>query len=521
MERKKRRPALGREAVNAAKTIDRRSTNLARFCVPVRDSFAGGSIEGSRHLLVTRGVPLNFGTQRTTTETALPLLPTPFCADCGHSHSGARGAQRLRRLRPPPPPRDRHRAPVSVPVRDYWIYNGYLEQTKAAEVRSKVRSYLLKVDFTEGTEVAEGKLLYSLDTVEFDTAVRKAAAEEKKAEAEIKNWEAQIVQAKADLARISEAVRSGTESKSEQDKAQAAYDVRIAERDAAIANRDAAAEALHSAKIQQGYTDIKAKLSGRISRTMVDEGTLVQADTMLLATILKVDELYVYFDAPEADLVAFQQAVIAFGHKDPLSQEIPLEIGVTKEEGFPHAGKIDFRENRVENATGTIRIRGRLPNPLLANNVRLLFPGMYARVRVPKGEASPQLVLPEDCLLSGQEGRFLYVVGADGKVEKRVVTVGASVWKAPPTVPGKTPPNWVAVNPSPAPPAEGQPPAPTRRTIKSVVAITAGLQPGDRRHSRWFAASRGPGFRGLAGGVESDAARARAPNPSRQVTVVS
>ena len=373
---------------------------------------------------------------------------------------------------PPPPPRVTVVRPATVPVRDYWLYNGYLEQTKAAEVRSKVRGYLTKVEFTEGTEVKADDLLYSIDKVEFNTAVRKAKAEEVKAKAEIENWKAQIVQAEADLARVTTAVNSGAESKTEQDKAKATRDVRVAERDTAKANAEAAAEALHSANILLGYTDIKAKIGGRISRTMVDEGTLIQADTTLLTTILKVDELYVYFDAPEADLIAYQQSVIASQHKDPMTAQIPVEVGVTKEDGYPHVGKIDFRENKVEAATGTIRIRGKIDNPLLANNVRLLFPGMYARVRVPKGEEAPQLALPEDCLLSGQEGRYVYVVAADGKVEKRVVTVGAVVWKAVAPVPGPPPPGWVAVNPSPAPAVEGQPPIPTRRPIKSVVAVT-------------------------------------------------
>ncbi len=383
---------------------------------------------------------------------------------------------------PPPPPRVTVVRPATVPVRDYWLYNGYLEQTKAAEVRSKVRGYLTKVEFTEGTEVKADDPLYSIDKVEFNTAVRKADAEEKKAAAEIENWKAQIVQAEADLTRVTTAVNSGAESKTELDKAKATRDVRVAERDAAKANREAAAEALHSAKIQLGYTDIKAKIGGRISRTMVDEGTLIQADTTLLTTILKVDELYVYFDAPEADLIAYQQSVVASRHKDPGSGQITVEVGVTKEDGYPHVGKIDFRENKVEAATGTIRIRGKIDNPLLANNVRLLFPGMYARVRVPKGEEAPQLALPEDCLLSGQEGRYVYVVAADGKVEKRVVTVGAVVWKAVAPVPGPPPPGWVAVNPSPAPAAEGQPPVPTRRPIKSVVAVTfhKRLEPDER-----------------------------------------
>jgi membrane fusion protein, multidrug efflux system len=387
----------------------------------------------------------------------------------------------------PPPPRVTVIHPVSVPVRDYWTYNGYLEQTKSVEVRSKVRGYLNGVQFTEGTEVNEGDLLYTIDKLEFNTAVskadaeeKKAEAEEKKAEADIKTWQAQIVQARADLERISVAVNMGAESRDKLDLAQAALDVRLASRDAALASRDAAkagraaaAAALKTANIQLGYTDIKAKISGRISRTHADEGTLVQADTTLLTTILKVDQLYVYFDAPEADLIAFR-------HSDPFSERIPVEVGVTKEEGYPHTGKIDFRENRVETSTGTIRIRGVIDNPLLTKNVRQLFPGMYARVRVPKSEPTPRLVLPEDCLLSGQEGRFVYAVAADGKVEKRVVTVGTTVWKSPPTVPGVAPPSWVAINPKPEPPKEGRPPAPTRRNVLSVVAITAGLQADDR-----------------------------------------
>ena len=379
----------------------------------------------------------------------------------------------------PPPPLVTVVKPVSVPVRDYWSYNGYLESTKAVEVRSKIRGFLTGVLFDEGTEVAAGDLLYTIDKLEYQTAVTKATAEEKKAEAEIQNWKAQIVQSKAELDRVTRSFKSGTESKTELDKSQAAYDVNVAQRDAAIATRDAAAAALHSSKILLGYTEIKAKICGRISRTHVNEGNLVQADTTLLTTILKVDELYVYFDAPEADLIAYQQSLIATTHPTPESEKIPVEVGVTNEDGYPHAGKIDFRENRVDNSTGTIRIRGLIPNPL-SNGTRLLFPGMYARVRVPKGKPTQHLALPEDCLLSGQEGRFVYVVAADGKVEKRPVTVGAVVWKAPPAVVPVIPPSWFAINPNPKPSAAGKPPALTRQQVKSVVAITAGLKADDR-----------------------------------------
>jgi RND family efflux transporter MFP subunit len=416
----------------------------------------------------------------------------------------------------PPAPRVTVIRPALIPVRDYWVYNGYLEQTKKVEVRSKVRGYLTGIKFTEGTEVNPGDLLYTIDKLEFNTAREKAAAEElkahaeaEKAKAQIESWKAQIEQADADLVRISDAVSKGAESKDKLDLAQATLHVRKAEHTASIAAaKSAAAEfeaakaALHSTDIMLGYTDIKAKIGGRISRTEVDDGTLVQADTTLLATILKVDQLYVYFDAPEADLVAYQQSLKENKHKDPLSREIRVEVGVTGEDGFPHVGTIDFRENRVETATGTIRIRGVIPNPVVAsnmrplfpgttrdlfracmgvdpcvlNNTRMLFPGMFARVRVPKGEATPQTVLPEDCLMTGQEGRFVYVVRPDGKVKKRLVTVNAVVWKATAAADEDRNDKWVAANPSQEKPAATDSPqdkpAPTQRAIKSLVAVT-------------------------------------------------
>ncbi|MDY3554296.1 efflux RND transporter periplasmic adaptor subunit [Gemmata sp. JC717] len=377
----------------------------------------------------------------------------------------------------PPPPRVTVVRPATTPVRDYWVYNGYLNTTESVEVRSKIRGFLTEVLFKEGTEVAEDAPLYTIDKREYNTAVRKAEAELLKADAEIKTWEAQIEQSKADLERVSGLIKVASASKADLDLARATLGVRVAELKAAEANRDAAKEALHSANLILSYTDIKARIPGRIGRTHVHRGNLIQADTTLMATIVRVDKLYVEFDAPEADYFAAQKARI---RAHPSGDVADIEIGVGDERDFPHRGTLDFRDNRVETATGTIHVRGTLDNPLLANNVRLLYPGMYARVRVPKSDYTQQTVIPEDCLLSGQEGRFLFVVAANNAVEKRIVTVGAPVWKAPPPEPGKAPPSWIAVNPTPAPPAEGQPPAPSRRPIKSVVAITAGLLPQDR-----------------------------------------
>src|SRR5262249_28071349 len=124
------------------------------------------------------------------------------------------------------------------------------------------------------------------------------------------------------------------------------------------------------------------------------------------------------FDVPETDLIPAKKMA-----KNPFVNGGVVAVGIAKEDGYPHAGNIDFLDNRVETATGTIRVRGKLKNPI-TNGSREMEPGKYARVRVLKGEETKQPVLREDCLLPAQEGRFVYVVNAEKKVEKRNVTVG-------------------------------------------------------------------------------------------------
>ena len=193
-----------------------------------------------------------------------------------------------------------------------------------------------------------------------------------------------------------------------------------------------------------------------------------------------MDELYVYFDAPETDLVEYQQSLVKSQQPAPTSGNIEVEVRVTGEEGYPHHGKIDFRENRVDLATGTVAsaadFRTRQAPP---EHARFIL-AFTAHIRVPAVTPRPLLTIPEDCIMTGQEGRYVYVVRPDNTVENRLVTLGPSVWKAPPPLPGVTVPSWTLVNPNPAPSEANKPPAPARRPVKSMVAITAGLKPDDR-----------------------------------------
>lgn len=371
--------------------------------------------------------------------------------------------------------------PVTTPVRDYLEYNGYLDTTETVEVRARVKGLLTAIHFTEGTEIAKGDPLYDIDQREYLTAEKKAIAELGKAKADVLNWQAQIRLAEAELERARTASKSGVGAKTDLDRAIAQLDVNKAEKAAAEASTDAADAALHTARIQLGYTRIFAEIAGQISQTRVTIGNLVgQSEQTLLTTIVRMDELYVRFDVPEIDLVEYLQTSRNRSQPAPTNRSIDVEVGIAKEAGYPHLGKIDFQDNKVDTSTGTIRLRGRVPNPVGSTGTRQLYPGLYARVRVPKGDPKPHLTIPEDCIMTGQEGRFVYVVKPDNTVERRIVTLGPVVWKAPPLTPGVVAPSWMLVNPNPARGEGAAPPPPARQTIKSMVAIMAGLTAEDR-----------------------------------------
>jgi membrane fusion protein, multidrug efflux system len=409
------------------------------------------------------------------------LFPFAF----GSALLGLAGCQRTKPTPPAMPPAKVTVAkPATVPVQSYYEYNGYLEAVETVQVKARVKGILQRIEFTEGEEVDAGDPLYAIDPREYKAAVARADADVAKAVADIDNWKAQIKLAQTELGRLSRTAATGASAQADLDKAKATLEVNNAQLAVAVASKDAAEAALQTSKIQLGYATIEAPIAGRINRTLVTPGNLVgQSEPTLLTTIVSMDPLYVYFDVPERDLVEYQAAQRGKSMPDPASGMIPVEVGVSTETGYPHRGTIDFRENRVDTGTGTVRIRGRVPNPQVPpNNVRLLYPGLYSRVRVPTGAPQPRLVLPEEALMTGQEGRYVYVVGDDNKVEKRTVTVGTRVWRAPPGAAELS--GWELINPNPAPPAgpneKGGAPPPGKVPVKSVVAIETGLKEGDR-----------------------------------------
>lgn len=366
-----------------------------------------------------------------------------------------------------PPPQVGVARPVEWPVQSYREYNGYLEAVETVQVKARVKGVLEKIHFTEGDEVKEGDPLYSIDPREYKAAVAKAQADVAKGIADIENWKAQIKRDEAELERARRQSVLGAGSPSDVDKAAAAVDVDKAQLEVSRATKAAAEAMLETARLELSYTEISAHIGGRISRTLVTRGNLVgQNETTLLTTIVRMDPIYVYFDAPEPDVIEYQRYRMSLRKSDAappnLSEaKFPLEVAVATEKDFPHPGVINFRENRVDPGTGTVRVRGELPNA-----DRFLYPGLFARIRVPNGDPRSRVSIPEVALMAGQEGRFVFVVKADDTVEKRLVNVGPRLEESRP---GQVAAGWKLVGPGPA-----------EKPVTSMVAIDKGLAATDR-----------------------------------------
>lgn len=379
------------------------------------------------------------------------------------------GCQRGDSLAPaaPPPPVVKVVRPVVRPVQGYHEYTGYLEPAETFQARARVKGFLNEVRFRDGDEVKAGDLLYEIDPREYQAIVARAKADVEKAKADVANWDVQITLAAADVDRMKSL--GASMSVSERDKVTAALAAAKAQKAAAVANSNAAAAAVQTAELELSYTRIVSPIDGRVSRTQVTKGNLVgQGETTLLTTVVSMDPLFVYFDVPEQDLFEYDSPGPSNGKP---SRVVLIEIGVAKEEGYPTRGELDFQENRADTGTGTVRLRGRITNGIRQpSGRRPLYPGLFARIRTPAGPERTLPVIPEEALMTGQEGRYVYVVGTNDVIEKRMVTVGPSVWKA--TKADTT--AWVLAAPAAEPGKSGG------KSVRSVVSVEKGLEPTDR-----------------------------------------
>jgi RND family efflux transporter MFP subunit len=312
------------------------------------------------------------------------------------------------------PPMVQVSSPVTDTVRDFELFTGRTDAIFSVEVRARVTGYLDKVNFVDGSEIAEDTLLFEIDPRPYQTELNRTEANVNQAEAHQKRLE-------ADQKRAMNLFSRGAISREEIDRIGGDF----AEAQAAVGVAKAARD---MARLSLDFTKVTAPIAGRLSRRLVDPGNLVTADLTALTTIVSLDPLFVYFDIDERTMLKLRRLVREGKIKARDEAALPVQVALADEEGFPHLGEIDFSENKVDPSTGTLRVRGKIDNP----KPRVLSPGLFVRVRLPVGDPHPAVLIQEQALASDQGKKYVYVVekgkDKDGKTVdmpiRRWVTLG-------------------------------------------------------------------------------------------------
>jgi RND family efflux transporter MFP subunit len=319
------------------------------------------------------------------------------------------GCGRQQQAKAPPPPKVTVETPVKRTLFDFDEYVGRFTAIDSVEVRARVSGYLDSVDFTDGQTVKKGDLLFTIDKRPFQYTLDQARAN-------LATAKSNLAYAKSDLERGQSLVTQKTIT--EQVFEQRSQTFRNAQ--AAVNGAQAAVE---QAELDLQFTELRAPIDGRIGARQVSPGNLVTGgtagNTTLLATIVSTDPIYFEFTFDEASYLRYER--LAKDGSDVASRGggVKVALKLIDESGFVHAGRMDFVNNVINPATGTILARAVFDNP---NGV--FTPGMFGRVRVPASPPYEALLVPDAAIGTEQTRKYVLVVGADDKVAERYVTLG-------------------------------------------------------------------------------------------------
>jgi RND family efflux transporter MFP subunit len=317
----------------------------------------------------------------------------------------------------PPAPEDGDQPPpvvtVSLPreqnVTNYSRFTGRTAAVDSVQVRARVWGYLQRINFTEGAEVKQGDVLFEIDASTYQTTVDQARARLTLAQAQLTLSEAE--------ANRNNALRiKGVLAREDLEKSTSASETAAAAVDSARAD-------VARARLDLGFTQVKAPVSGRVGRALVTVGNLVQSGEIggtILTTIVSVDPMWANFDVDDLTYLRVSQMMREGKLTAGPDPRLRVELGLANEDGYPHHGFIDFMDNQVNPSTGTLQMRG-----VFANKDRVLTPGLFARIRVPLGTPHHALLVTDRAVDTDQGDKVLYVLNAENVVSKRPVRLGA------------------------------------------------------------------------------------------------
>ena len=307
-----------------------------------------------------------------------------------------------------PPPPEVSAAPVLVKQVSQWDdFSGRVEAVENVDLRPRVSGYIERVNYEEGQEVRKGDVLFTIDSRSYRAELARAQADLARARSQAELGRSEAARAK----KLSELQAISTES----------YEQRRSAAAEAQANVAAAQAAVDAARLNLEFTQVRAPISGRAGRALVTAGNLVSAGdaASVLTTLVSLDKMHVHFDTDERTFLHYAELARKGERPSENGAGVPVQVGLVGEDGFPHTGVVDFLDNQVDPATGTIRARA-----LLDNADRVFTPGLFARVRVLGSGEFKAMLIDDKAVLTDQDRKYVYVVDGKGQAQRKDVQLG-------------------------------------------------------------------------------------------------
>jgi RND family efflux transporter MFP subunit len=297
---------------------------------------------------------------------------------------------------------------IEKPVKDWDEFTGRLQAVETVEIRPRVSGYIDKVAFTEGSLVKSGDLLFVIDPRPYQAEYGRAAAD-------VKRFKTALELARIELVRVQRLRDSGAVSEEELDQRKSS----VAQGEANVAGSEAA---LETASLNLNFTRVTSPIAGRVSRAEVTRGNLVTGGNnggTLLTSVVSMDPIYLYFDGDEQAYLRYTKMARSGERQSSRDTANPVQVGLADEEGFPHAGTVDFVDNQLNPQTGTIRARAVLPN-----KDGQFTPGMFARVQLLGSGEYTAILIEDRAVNTDQNQKYVLLLGANNQIEYRKVKLG-------------------------------------------------------------------------------------------------
>jgi RND family efflux transporter MFP subunit len=298
--------------------------------------------------------------------------------------------------------------PVVKDIIERTDFIGRFEAINQVDIRARVSGYLDKVHFQDGAFVKAGDLLFTIDPRPYKNALEQA-------QAAVTSSQVGLEFAQSDLGRAEQLRRTGNITDQLFDQRRQSFLTAKAELDRAQA-------ALRQAQLDVEFTEIKSPLSGKISRKLVSEGNLVNANQTILTNVLSLDPIQFYFDVDERSFLAFSRQSQGGTRTTVDGESNEVVLTLTEERLGQRKGQLDFVDNRLDAASGTIRLRA-----IFENKDLFLTPGLFGRVTVGASDPYKGILLPDEAIGSDQDRRVVYVVGDNNVVNLKPVRIGPRI----------------------------------------------------------------------------------------------